>query len=256
MEKRRDQQTRTESKTRLVGQINICLHSGDYSRALDLSPGTAAVRNDGELRAVVSRSILPPVPTLLPREPPQGSRARPRLKSSPVNPGVWICLSPRAVCRSGMTPAPGNMSEILSFAKGGTSCYTESFLPRAPLFFSAMPTKVHLLQWVLNYTDPKNYVLFQMDDNNFYRTVIRNGEKTDELKVPDKGDKKSFRTLQIRAGPTEFVHQIKHGDSWTVLDRWTQPGANVSLSKFGFYIPGNDQVALSSFAHYADLKIR
>ncbi len=62
--------------------------------------------------------------------------------------------------------------------------------------------------------------------------------------------------LQIRVSPTEFVHQIKHGDSWTVLDRWTQPGANVSLGKFGFYIPGNDQVALSSFAHYADLKIR
>jgi hypothetical protein len=119
-----------------------------------------------------------------------------------------------------------------------------------------MPTKGHLLQWVLNYTDPKNYVLFQMDDNNFYRAVIRNGEKTDEVKVPNKGDKKSFCTLQIRVSPTEFIHQIKHGDSWTVLDRWTQPGANLSLGKFGFYLPGNDQVALSSFAHYADLNIR
>jgi tetratricopeptide (TPR) repeat protein len=122
--------------------------------------------------------------------------------------------------------------------------------------FSAMVTKGHLLQWVLNYSDPKNYVLFQMDDNNFYRTVIRNGEKTDEIIVPDKGDKKSFRTLQIRVSPTELVHQIKHGDHWTVLDRWTQPGTNLSLGKFGFYIPGNDQVALSSFAHYVDLNIR
>jgi tetratricopeptide (TPR) repeat protein len=122
--------------------------------------------------------------------------------------------------------------------------------------FSAMPAKGRLLQWVLNYSDPKNYVLFEMDDNNFYRTVIRNGEKTDEIKVPDKGDKKSFRTLQIRVSPTELVHQIKHGDSWSVLDRWTQPGANLSLGKFGFYLPGNDQVALSSFAHYGDLNIQ
>jgi tetratricopeptide (TPR) repeat protein len=122
--------------------------------------------------------------------------------------------------------------------------------------FSAMPTKGHLLQWVLNYTDPKNYVLFQMDDNSFDRTVVRNGQKTDEIKVPDKGDKKNFRTIQIRVSPTELVHLIQHGDSWTVLDRWTQPGANLSLGKFGFYIPGNDQVALSSFAHYADLNIR
>jgi hypothetical protein len=116
--------------------------------------------------------------------------------------------------------------------------------------------KGRLLQWVLNYTDSKNYVLFQMDDNNFYRSVIHNGSKTDEIIVPHKGEKKSFRTLHIRATPTEIIHQIKQGNSWTVLDRWTQPGVNLSLGKFGFYIPGNDQVALSSFAHYADLNIR
>jgi hypothetical protein len=109
---------------------------------------------------------------------------------------------------------------------------------------------------VLNYTDPKNYVLFQMDDNNFYRTVIRNGNKTDEIIVPHIGEKKSVRTLHIRVSPTELVHEIRRGNSWTVLDRWTQPGANLSLGKFGFYIPGNDEVALSGFAHYADLNIR
>ena len=42
MEKIRDQETREESKTRLVEQINSCLRSGDYSRALDLLRGTAA----------------------------------------------------------------------------------------------------------------------------------------------------------------------------------------------------------------------
>ena len=144
-----------------------------------------------------------------------------------------------------------------SFIRKGGDFVLYGVVPTSGTFvFSAMLTKGHLLQWVLNYSDPKNYVLFQMDDNNFYRTVIRNGEKTDEIKVPDKGDKKSFRTLQIRVSPTELVHQTKHGDHWTVLDRWTQPGANLSLGKFGFYIPGNDQVALSSFAHYVDLNIR
>ena len=144
-----------------------------------------------------------------------------------------------------------------SFIRKGGDFVLYGVVPASGTFaFSAMPTKGHLLQWVLNYSDPKNYVLFQMDDNNFYRTVIRNGEKRDQIIVPDKGDKKSFRTLQVRVSPTELVHQIKHGDSWTILDRWTQPGANLSQGKFGFYIPGNDQVALSSFAHYADLNIR
>jgi len=144
-----------------------------------------------------------------------------------------------------------------SFIRKGGDFVLYGVVPASGTFvFSAMLTKGHLLQWVLNYSDPKNYVLFQMDDDNFYRTVIRHGEKTGEIKVPDKGDKKSFRTLQISVSPTELVHQIKHGDHWTVLDRCTQPGVDLSLGKFGFYIPGNDQVALSSFAHYVDLNIR
>ena len=122
--------------------------------------------------------------------------------------------------------------------------------------FAAMPVKGHLLQWVLNYIDSRNYVLFQMDENNFYRTVIRNGQKTDEITVPTKGDRKTFRTLRVRVGSTEIVNQIKQGDSWTVLDRWTQPGTNLTLGKFGFYLPGNDEVALSSFDYFADLNIR
>jgi len=144
-----------------------------------------------------------------------------------------------------------------SFTRKGGDFVLYGAVPASGTFvFSAMPAKGHLLQWVFNYSDPKNYVLFQMDDNHFYRTVIRNGEKRDQIIVPDKGDKKSFRTIQIRVSPTELVHQVRHGDRWTVLDRWTQPGSNLSLGKFGFYIPGNDQVALSSFAHYADLNIR
>jgi tetratricopeptide (TPR) repeat protein len=144
-----------------------------------------------------------------------------------------------------------------SFIRKGGDFVLYGALPSSGTFlFSAMPAKNHPLQWVLNYTDPKNYVLCQLEDNSFHRTVIRNGQKTNEITVPDKGDKKTFRTLQIRVSPTELVHVIKQGDSWTVHDRWTQPGADLSLGKFGFYIPGNDQVALSSFSHYVDLNLR
>ncbi len=144
-----------------------------------------------------------------------------------------------------------------SFLRKGGDFVLYGTIPTSGTFvFSAMLTKGHLLQWVFSYTDPKNYVLLQIDDNNFYRSVIRNGNKTDQIIVPHKGEKKSFRTLHIRVTPTEIVHQIKQGNSWIVLDRWTQPGTNLSLGKFGFYIPGDDQVALSTFAHYADLNIR
>ena len=143
-----------------------------------------------------------------------------------------------------------------SFTRKGGDFVLYGDAPTAGTFIFSVTATKGRLQWVVNYSDPKNYVLFQMDENNFYRSVIRNGAKTDEIIVPDKSDKKSFRDLHIRVSPTEIVHQVRHGDSWSVLDRWTQPGANLSLGKFGFYLPGNDQVSLSGFTHYADLNIR
>jgi hypothetical protein len=128
--------------------------------------------------------------------------------------------------------------------------------PAAGTFvFSAQLQKGHRLQWVVHYTNANNYDLFQMDDNNFYRTSIRNGQKTGDEKVPQKGDKKTFHTIQVRVEANQVVHQIKQGDNWVVLDRWAEPGADLSVGKFGFYLPGSDQVALSSFEHYADLNV-
>jgi tetratricopeptide (TPR) repeat protein len=144
-----------------------------------------------------------------------------------------------------------------SFVRRGGDFVMYSVSPTTGTFvFSAMLTKGHRLQWMLNCTDANNYVLLQMDDNNFYRAVVRNGQKGDETKIPHKGDKKTFRNLQIRVGANEIVHQIRQGDNWVVLDRYTQPGDNLSLGRFGFYIPGGDQVALASFGHYLDFSPR
>jgi serine/threonine protein kinase len=153
--------------------------------------------------------------------------------------------------------AAGWKQEKSSFVRKGGDFVMYSLSPTSGTFvFSAMLAKGHRLQWLLNCADANNYILFQMDDNNFYRTVVRNGQKGDETKIPHKNEKKSFRTIQIRVGPNEIVHSIRQGESWVVLDRWTQPGTNLSQGRFGFYIPGGDQVALSNFGHYVDLTPR
>ncbi len=164
-----------------------------------------------------------------------------------------LSLSPNGMSK--WEDATGWKREGDSFTRKGGEFVLYGVPPAGTFTFSGMATKGHLLQWVLNYTDPRNYILFQLDENGFHRTVIRNGERRDEIIVPHKGDKKSFRTVQIRVSASEIVHQVKDGDSWTVLDRFTVPGVNLSAGKFGFYIPGNDQVAVSSFAQYVDLNI-
>jgi len=144
-----------------------------------------------------------------------------------------------------------------SFVRKGGDFVLYGATPGSGTFvFSAMNTKGHLLQWVVNYIDSKNYVLYQMDDDTFYRAVVRNGAKTDEVKIADKADKKSLRQFHIRLSPNEIVHQIRHGNNWTILDRLTLKGTNLASGKFGFYIPGNDKVTVSSFAYYADLNLR
>jgi serine/threonine protein kinase len=161
-------------------------------------------------------------------------------------------------------PAPDGMSkwdnplawsqEKSGYVHKGGDYVLYGVSPAAGTFvFSAQLQKGHRLQWVVHYTNANNYDLFQLDDNNFYRTSIRNGQKTADTKIPQKSDKKAFHTIQIRVEANQVVHQIKQGDNWVVLDRWAEAGSDLSSGKFGFYLPGNDQAALSTFAHYADM---
>ncbi|MGH9529380.1 MAG: protein kinase domain-containing protein [Terriglobales bacterium] len=165
-----------------------------------------------------------------------------------------------ALAPSGMTQwdQPGSwVQENGAFVHKGGDFVMYNVVPTSGTFvFSAMLLKGHRLQWALNYTDPQNYDLFQIDDKYFYRTIMRNGQKTNEMKIPHKGEKKSYRTLQIHVEPNQITHQIKQGDAWVTLDKWADPGNNLTRGKFGFYIPGSDQVALSNFSHYADLSAR
>jgi len=175
-----------------------------------------------------------------------------------VNPGqtrtVDLSLAPAGMSK--WDDPEGWRQDKGVFVRKGGDYILYGLTPTSGTFvFSAMLTKGHRLQWVVHYIDPNNYDLFQIDDNNFYRTDVRNGQKISDAKISHKSDKKSFRTLQVHVSPTEIVHQIKVGDTWVILDRWTQAGTNLSSGKFGFYLPGGDQISLSSFGHYLDLNL-
>ena len=165
-----------------------------------------------------------------------------------------LSLAPSGMSKWG-DPGAWKQENGLSVRKGGDFVLYGLSPTSGTFLFSAMLTKGHRLQWVLNYVDPNNYDLFQIDDNNFYRTHVQNGQKTSDARTPHKGEKKGFRTLRIHVSPTEIVHEFKQGDSWVVLDRSSLPTSNLSSGRFGFYIPGGDQVSLASFHHYLDLNL-
>ena len=54
---------------------------------------------------------------------------------------------------------------------GGFVLYNVSFDRGNASYSAPCSTKGHRLQWVFNYTDDRNYELFQMDENYFYRSA-------------------------------------------------------------------------------------
>jgi len=137
---------------------------------------------------------------------------------------------------------------------GGFVLYQRS--PSGTFVFSVILQKGHRVSWVLNHTDDQNYALFQMDENFFYRSEVRDGKTTEEAKIPFKTEKKKARTFQVIVTSGRIIHQIQEGNTWVDLDSWSQPGRDLSSGKFGFYLADKDEVALSNFSHYAELRLR
>ncbi len=113
--------------------------------------------------------------------------------------------------------------------------------------FTAMVRKGRRLQWVVDQTDDKNYVLFQMDKRFFYRNQVRRGVTTTLAKIPHGMDKQNFYTVQLKVTPNSIVHEAYDGKNWVPLDTWGEAGHSFVNGRFGFLIPGSDEVALSNF---------
>jgi tetratricopeptide (TPR) repeat protein len=266
VELRKDRFKPRQLKKHFVAGATIALAAGDA--ALEAAPGELKITYSpadakvavvkGELLTVVNSGVplnlAAGTYTLTARTADRFTRTSTIEVAAGQSKSLDLSLAPNGMSKWD-DPGAWKQDKDAFIRKGGEYVLYGAAPTSGTFIFSAMVVKGHLLQWVFNYTDSRNYMLLQMDENYFYRAVIHNGQKTDEIRVTDRGDKKSFRMLHIRVSPTEIVHEIKHGNSWTTLDHWTQPGTNLSSGKFGFYIPGDDQVALSGLAHYADLTI-
>jgi PEGA domain len=104
------------------------------------------------------------------------------------------------------------------------------------------------LQWYVNYTDSKNYVLFQMDKKHFYRRDVVNG-KSQEFKVQHGLDKQTSYQFQIDVSQNAITHNLYDGASWRVIDTFNAAGRNLTAGKFGLLIPGKDIFGVSNFRY-------
>ena len=123
----------------------------------------------------------------------------------------------------------------------GTFTFTVQLLKGGNIF------KGGHIRWYVDYVDPKNYGLFEIDKKTFWAKEVTNGKSKDREKTQHGVDNEKQFSIQIDVGPDHVVHRIKNGDNWLTLDSWTEAGRIFSDGKFGFYIPGSDQIGISDF---------
>jgi len=125
----------------------------------------------------------------------------------------------------------------------GTFLFTATMLKSTAIF------RERHLEWVVGFKDPKNYLVFEIDNKNLSRKEVRNGRGRDLPKVPHglNADQKVY-TISIEISPGYVTHRIRRGDGWTVLDKIAEEGRDFDRGSFGFRIEGNDEVGVRNFS--------
>ncbi|MFL6447209.1 MAG: hypothetical protein ACJ746_05915 [Bryobacteraceae bacterium] len=104
------------------------------------------------------------------------------------------------------------------------------------------------LQWYAGYSDPRNYILFTVDGKHVTTREVRDGKANDVAKVPFETDPNDWVQVDLSVKPNTITALAKTPSSpWTELAAVSGEGRDLTQGKVGFYIPGNDEIAVSNF---------
>jgi serine/threonine protein kinase len=157
---------------------------------------------------------------------------------------------PKAVARLGMSgwqfPAAWTPEGDHFTRKGGNLCL---YSPQGPGTYAFTATMKHgkQLRWVAHVINDKNYVEFELDNENFYRRQVMDGKGRELVKRKHglKMDSAVSATIQCIISPAGIVQKLQRPDGWVNLDSWMDPALHEG--RFGFLIKGRDEVNLSAF---------
>ncbi|HMD71104.1 MAG TPA: protein kinase [Bryobacteraceae bacterium] len=102
--------------------------------------------------------------------------------------------------------------------------------------------------WVLDYSDPQNYLLFEINKQTFTSSQYTNNRRTvitDRKRIAAKTD---HFTVTLAVEPTHVVTTLvdEQGTPVTLQD-WNRPGEPFTRGRFGIHLPGSSQVWLANF---------
>jgi hypothetical protein len=102
------------------------------------------------------------------------------------------------------------------------------------------------LRWFLE--NEGGYSQFEVDKKKFTAKIPGGSSHTlefgKESAVQDDEEGKAY-SVQIEITPERIVHRMKVGSTWVTVN--SQPNRGEADGKFGFVIPGNDEIAISDY---------
>jgi hypothetical protein len=119
--------------------------------------------------------------------------------------------------------------------------------------FTARALKGGSIQWVANYADRSNYVLYEINKNQFERAQVIKGDKKEKFRTRHGLNSNNFVSVRVEITANAIVHKVLRGDDWVVVDTFEQTAAGFSSGQFGFYLPGRDEIGLSFFNFFPGL---
>jgi hypothetical protein len=106
------------------------------------------------------------------------------------------------------------------------------------------------LGWIVAYRDDLNYMRCEIDRRNYYRIDIVNGTPTEVViphQIPLNGP---VVHIGITIAGSRLVQQYRATDGqWQTFDSWTRESSGLT-GRFGFFVPGNLELAISNFLFY------
>jgi hypothetical protein len=106
------------------------------------------------------------------------------------------------------------------------------------------------IRWVVGYHSSEDHILFEADQKKLYRTVVIKGKRGNqrEIALPGPGGGGDvLHTFQLDVSPAKVVVRLRTGDSWSEVDACSLPDRDISAGRFGFYVPGDDEIRVSNF---------
>jgi tetratricopeptide (TPR) repeat protein len=107
------------------------------------------------------------------------------------------------------------------------------------------------IEWVVGYTDERNYVLYRLEKDDLRCFHVANGKR---IELPRKPHglklKEVMASVQLEVEPNAITTRFRNRDKWETVATWTAPGNNFAGSRFGFRVEGKDEVRLSGFGFY------